>query len=191
MNLSLFAATLSLLVLLAEPVFTKWNRWRYESKKDVNSKEKFDVAMKRKKHFKTIALFALVASAILSAWSNQEGSKMSEDKFTDIQQSLEGIHESVSTIGGRISKIERFLWGNGPDGNVADSPSGPDGNPSSSSEYPTIDERFSHIEDAISRVQKNAVTQQEIEEIRREIIELKIAIKEYGKVMHSIGAPAG
>ncbi|MEW8352817.1 MAG: hypothetical protein AB2665_03375 [Candidatus Thiodiazotropha sp.] len=190
MNLSLLAAILSLLVLLAEPIFTKWNRWRYEKKEDEISKDKFEAAMKRKKHFKTIALFALVVSVILSTWSNQEGSKMSEDKFNKIQQSLEGVHESVSKIGGRITKIEKYIWGGGADGNVAESPSSPDGNPGSSPEYLTIDERFSRIENTISRVQQNAVTQQEVEEIRREIIELRVAIKQYEKIMDSIGVPA-
>lgn len=192
MDLSLVAALISLVFLVADPIAANWNKRIYQRDRSKDgSKKRFSNAMKRRKNYKSISLLFLILASFLTIYSMKEEGAMSEKKLGELIESLNKVNESVNAIGGRIKKIEEFLWGGGGSGESRpDDPNSPTDSPNFG--YLTIDERFNKVEKAISDLGQRAVTQEDLEEIQEEIIELRKAVAEYEKLMERIsGMPAG
>lgn len=182
MTLSLFAAILSLIVLIFEQIAV-WNNKRiYKKNKDIDKRganEKFRTAMKNKGRYKTTALVLLIIASILSTYSNQREGKMSDQKFENLESSLIQINDSIDGLARRMVRVEKFLWGGGGNKNKPPAPSDPTDSPSNFG-YLTIEERFQIIEDALS--DHKTMTESEIQTLREEVLSLKDLIKEYEKV---------
>lgn len=115
---------------------------------------------------------------------------MTEHNFQNLESSIEHINGSMREIGSKVLRIEKFLWGGGND--PENRPKDPKGGPGGDSGYSTIDERMRAIEEMQADILKNAATKGDIEEIHREIIKLRVAIKKYEELMLQIKAePAG
>jgi len=192
MGISLIAAFISLAFLVADPVAAKWNKRIYQRDRNkTGSQERFRKAMNRRKRYKLISLFFLILASLLAIYSIKEENYMSEKRIGELTDSINTVNRTVKSIGGRITKIEKFLWGGGGSGESSpDEPNNPTDGPDSS--YRTINERFSKVEEAISDLSQRALTQEDLEQIREEIIVLRKTVTEYEKLMERIGGmPAG
>lgn len=116
MGLSLLLAVASLCFIVADPFLAGWNERVFSRERgSQEAMERFRRAMARRAWYKTAAVIFLVLSALSSIYSDRKESKMSEQNFQNIESSLQRTQEAVREVSGKVLKIERFLWGGGPE----------------------------------------------------------------------------